>query len=204
MAGPKILLVEDDFAVRSLARRALENSGYQVVEAATGDEALRICKDRAAEIDLLLSDVVLPGGVNGCELADQLLGQMPALKVLLVSGYSPGVIGNGPNLLEQHHGFFLQKPFPPQVLVSTPCGVVWTARRRKSPPRPRYLNWPAAGVIPRSCFPALFQIRLLRRFDIRQLRDEITHMNERELYESSFDSVNDRVRRQSAGASAAV
>ena len=115
----KILLVEDDFAVRSLARRTLESSGYRVVEAATGDEALRICKDRGTKIDLLVSDVVLPGGINGCELADQLLGRMPSLKVLLVSGYSPGANANGPNPQERHNSFFLQKPFPPQTLIRT-------------------------------------------------------------------------------------
>ena len=104
---------------RSHVLRTLESSGYQVVEAATGDEALRICKDRGTKIDLLLSDVVLPGGINGCELADQLLAQMSSLKVLLVSGYSPGAIGSGPNPQERHNSFFLQKPFPPQALIHT-------------------------------------------------------------------------------------
>jgi two-component system, cell cycle sensor histidine kinase and response regulator CckA len=112
-----ILLVEDDPGVRSLTKRTLEKSGYQVFEAATGGEALRVLENCPADINLLLADVVLPGGVSGCDLVDQFLGRMPSLKVILISGYGPDAIGSGASPPDRQNCSFLQKPFPPQVLI---------------------------------------------------------------------------------------
>jgi hypothetical protein len=81
-----ILLVEDDDAVRRLAAIHLEAEGYRVIPAGDGEEALRICRSREERIDLLLSDVVMPGP-SGSELATSLAKVRPGLRILLVSGY---------------------------------------------------------------------------------------------------------------------
>jgi PAS domain S-box-containing protein len=109
-----ILLVEDEAVVRGLARRILEQAGYSVVEASRGDEALRFCAEHAAEVDLLLTDVVMPE-MSGKELADRLKSQYPELKMVFMSGYTDESI--------VHHGVldssveFIQKPFTPAALV---------------------------------------------------------------------------------------
>jgi two-component system cell cycle sensor histidine kinase/response regulator CckA len=110
-----ILLVEDEEVVRGLARRILEQAGYSVVEASKGDEALRFCAEHAAEVDLLLTDVVMPE-MSGKELADRLKPKYPELKMLFMSGYTDEAI--------VHHGVldssveFIQKPFTPAALVT--------------------------------------------------------------------------------------
>jgi CheY-like chemotaxis protein len=110
-----ILLVEDETSVRELASRMLRQQGYNVLNAANGDEALRVAQEQAeAEIHLLLTDVVMPQ-LGGRELADRLKTMRPDLKVLFISGYT----GN----TDVHHGFlepgvaFLSKPFSPQMLA---------------------------------------------------------------------------------------
>jgi len=85
----RILLVEDDADVRMVMRNELETSGYQIWEAANGLEALNVWKTNASQIDLLLTDIVMPGGLNGWDLADRLKEERPSLKVILVSGYNP-------------------------------------------------------------------------------------------------------------------
>src|SRR5262245_5052489 len=84
-ASETVLLVEDDAAVRSLARRMLQRAGYAVVEASGGDEALRLVEDGLA-FDLLITDSVMPG-VSGRLLAERLIASRPALRVLIMSGY---------------------------------------------------------------------------------------------------------------------
>lgn len=109
-----VLLVEDEEVVRGLARRILEQAGYSVVEAGKADEALRFCEEHAAEINLLLTDIVMPE-MSGKELADKLRSQCPDLKMLFMSGYTDEAI--------VHHGVldsdvgFIQKPFTPAALV---------------------------------------------------------------------------------------
>jgi two-component system cell cycle sensor histidine kinase/response regulator CckA len=103
-----VLLVEDEDVVRGLARRILEQAGYSVVEAGRAAEALGFCEEHIGEIDLLLTDVVMPG-MSGKELADHLQLQRPDLKLLFMSGYTDEAIGN--------HGILdssvqlIQKPF---------------------------------------------------------------------------------------------
>jgi CheY-like chemotaxis protein len=113
--GETLVLVEDEASVRALARQALELSGYTVLEASCGPEALELCQQLARPIHLLVTDVVMPGGMNGRELAEQLRSLRPELKVLFISGYTNEAI--------VHHGvlgsgyFFLQKPFTPYLLM---------------------------------------------------------------------------------------
>lgn len=108
----KILLVEDDVAVRMVARDVLEASGYQVWEASDGLEALNIWKANAPQIDLLLTDIIMPGGLNGRELADRLREERPGLKVILMSGYSPDQFGT-----IQMDNHILPKPFSLESLT---------------------------------------------------------------------------------------
>jgi PAS domain S-box-containing protein len=109
-----ILLVEDEEVVRGLARRILEQAGYSVVETGKAAEALHFCEEHAAEVNLLLTDVVMPE-MSGQELAAQLKSQCPDLKTLFMSGYTDEAI--------VHHGVldscveFIQKPFTPAALV---------------------------------------------------------------------------------------
>ena len=106
VAHGKILLVEDDANVRMVMRDVLEASGYQICEASTGLEALEVWKTNASQFDLLLTDIIMPGGLNGWELAQKLSKEQPSLKVILMSGYSPDKAGN-----IQPHSCMLQKPF---------------------------------------------------------------------------------------------
>lgn len=114
-----ILLVEDDVAVRLLARRILEVHGYHVWEAASGREALEIWRSMTDKIHLLLTDVVMPDGVTGRELAEQLCVRAPALKVVYTSGYSQDVLGNDTSFLRRNKHNFLRKPCASDVLLNT-------------------------------------------------------------------------------------
>lgn len=115
--GEKILLVEDDESVRLMSRRTLENFGYRVVEAASGRKALELWPNHASTIDLLLTDIVMPDGINGRELAERLRTQMPALKTIFVSGYSLNAFRDGTEFLDRCDNYFLQKPYRSSALL---------------------------------------------------------------------------------------
>jgi PAS domain S-box-containing protein len=118
----KILLVEDDANVRAVARNVLEASGYHVWEASDGLEALNIWKANAPQIDLLLTDIIMPGGLNGRELADRLREERPRLKVILMSGYSPDQFG-----IIQGYNRILPKPFSLESLTQAVRSCLDTA-----------------------------------------------------------------------------
>jgi CheY-like chemotaxis protein len=110
-----ILLVEDDEPLRKLVSQILERTGYSVVSASNGEEALRLIDNPGhAGIDLLISDVVMPG-IGGKALAEQLQARLPDLEVLYISGY--------PDEAVMHHGMldegiaFLQKPFSATAII---------------------------------------------------------------------------------------
>jgi CheY-like chemotaxis protein len=89
----KILIVEDDDALRAYSVEILSELGYEVVEAKTGAVALEVLG--RSEIDLLFTDVVLPGGMNGRQLADEAIRRRPGLKVLFTTGYTRNAIVHG-------------------------------------------------------------------------------------------------------------
>jgi PAS domain S-box-containing protein len=103
-----ILLVEDESNLRRLARQYLETQGYQILEAEDGAAALQIADGHQGSIDLLLTDVVMPG-MNGRELAEQISAQRPETRVLYMSGYTENAIGHD-GLLDAGVNL-LQKPF---------------------------------------------------------------------------------------------
>jgi two-component system cell cycle sensor histidine kinase/response regulator CckA len=103
-----ILLVEDENVLRSLVRLVLEGQGYQVLEATSMIEALDVAADYGGPIELLLSDVVMPGG-SGPELAEKLAATRQAMKVLFMSGYTDDVVLRSGVLADSSS--FLQKPF---------------------------------------------------------------------------------------------
>ena len=110
-----ILLVEDEPAVRSVARRTLERKGFRVIEAANGEEALRVADQDGVTIDLLLSDVLMPG-TTGSALAEELRKRHSGLKVLLMSGYDESYLAAHTSPVAGAE--FLEKPFTPSDLVS--------------------------------------------------------------------------------------
>ncbi len=109
-----ILLVEDEDVVRGLARQILEQAGYNVLDAGSGQEALRLGREHNEPIHLLLTDVVMPE-TSGREIAQRLTSMRPATCVLFMSGYTDDAI--------VHHGVldsnveFIQKPFTPVALA---------------------------------------------------------------------------------------
>ncbi|AWM39442.1 Blue-light-activated protein [Gemmata obscuriglobus] len=109
-----VLVVEDDDRVRRLARIALQRFGYTVLDAPSAEEALRVCERPEPPIDLLLTDVVMPG-MGGRELAEVVARLRPGIKVLYVSGYADdAVVRHGVLRAEVA---FLQKPFTPAALA---------------------------------------------------------------------------------------
>jgi PAS domain S-box-containing protein len=120
--GETILVVEDEPALRALARRVLEAYGYRVLESASGVEAISLWEEHALQIDLLLTDMVMPGGVNGRELALKLKEQDRGIKVVYTSGYSPEAIAEGLDLIEGVN--FLAKPYRPGALAKIVHGCL--------------------------------------------------------------------------------
>jgi CheY-like chemotaxis protein len=127
-----LLVVEDEPSLRELVVRVLELCGYHIYQAKNGVEALEVWARHKEEIDLLLTDMVMPEGMTGRQLAERLQQEDPALKVIYTSGYSPGMAGKDIALLE---GFnFLAKPYPPSRLaqVVRECLDGKNERARKS------------------------------------------------------------------------
>ncbi|MEO8619598.1 MAG: two-component regulator propeller domain-containing protein [bacterium] len=116
-----ILLVEDEEALRRLASRVLTRSGYNVLTAASGDAALEVAALYPGTIDLLVTDVVMPG-MSGRELAERLMPLRPGMRLLYASGYTQdAIILHGVSSLETA---FLGKPFTPDALLRKVRGVL--------------------------------------------------------------------------------
>ncbi len=114
-----ILLVEDDYQVRVMTRRVLESLGYNVLEAAGATEAISIWDENSSKIELLLSDIVLPDGMSGRELANHLRHRRSGLRVVLMSGYSQERVGHDTSLFRRPKAHFVQKPSSTSVLART-------------------------------------------------------------------------------------
>ncbi len=109
-----ILLVEDESALRAVARRVLVRYGYQVIEAPDAESALGLAAAHSETLDLLLTDVIMPG-LSGAELANRLTALRPRIRVLFMSGYSDEAIAQQGVLAPR--SAYLQKPFEPEALA---------------------------------------------------------------------------------------
>jgi two-component system, cell cycle sensor histidine kinase and response regulator CckA len=115
--GGTILVVEDEDSLRSLIRRSLARKGYTVFEASNGEEALAIAREQGSKIDLVLTDVVMPG-MRGRELAEHLKAFCPKLRVIFMSGYDEAEVLNQETPPSQRRQTeFIEKPFTPESLV---------------------------------------------------------------------------------------
>ena len=129
-------------AVREIAVAILRSLGYRVLEAPDGDEGLRVFGAHAAEIDMLLTDVVLPGKVRGRELAERITAIRPEVKVLFMSGYTENSI--------VHHGRLddgvqlLGKPFKREQLARKVAEVLGTVAGRMKRPKAA-TSWTSGG-----------------------------------------------------------
>jgi PAS domain S-box-containing protein len=151
-----ILLVEDEPNLRRLAHQYLEKQGYRILEAEDGAAALQIASGHQSKIDLLLTDVVMPG-MNGRELANKITAQRPEIRVLYMSGYTENAIGHDglldaginllqkpfslPTLKERVRELLDSEPIPQEVamLQATQSGI--DSQRKKIPPfRARRFN----------------------------------------------------------------
>lgn len=112
-----ILVAEDEPGLLSVTSRILKRAGYRVLEAADGQLALALWRQHAGAVDLLLTDLVMSGGLSGRRLAEQLQLEQPRLKVLYMSGHSDEVAGRDLGLREGVN--FLQKPFASAHLLAT-------------------------------------------------------------------------------------
>lgn len=112
-----VLVVEDEASLRDLAVRVITQQGCQAMAAANGKEALDIWAKHKNDISMLLTDMVMPDGISGGELAKQLRAQKPELKVVYTSGYSPELLNPGVEIQEGVN--FLSKPYRPATLLRT-------------------------------------------------------------------------------------
>ncbi len=111
-----ILVVEDDAALRQVSARALSRHGYRVIEAANGVEALQLWHRHGQQIDLLFTDVIMPEGVTGLELAERLRSEKERLRVLMTSGYDPERSAQVPR--GDGRFSYLAKPYEPTALAA--------------------------------------------------------------------------------------
>jgi PAS domain S-box-containing protein len=128
--GETVLVIEDEPAMREVTRRILSRSGYHVIAAAAGHEAIEIAASHTGDIDVLLTDVVMPR-MLGKEAAERIRALRPGVKVLFMSGYaqgvldSQGVVDAGVNLI--------QKPFSEAQLLATLGQIIATATPHRAP-----------------------------------------------------------------------
>jgi len=125
-AGETVLVVDDEPAVRVVTKRILQRSGYAVLEAAGGVEALDTLREHPGPIHLLLTDVIMPE-MNGRDVAQRVRAQRPGIRVVYMSAYSPEAIAHE-GLLDEGAAF-VRKPFESGLLLQTVRRTLDTAQR---------------------------------------------------------------------------
>ena len=128
-----ILIVEDEPAVRGLVQSSLECYGYHVRTSNSGAAAIKDWSDRLDEIDLLITDVVMPDGASGWELARRLQARKPLLKTLYMSGYSTTMTAMDSVPATLNRNTFLQKPFRPKKLAELVRACLEESQQRPGP-----------------------------------------------------------------------
>ena len=112
-----VLVVEDDNQLRAILRRYLTSWGYTLLEAPSGVAALELVRQHAGPIDLLLTDLVMPGGLDGRSLSKHVIAEQPRIRVIFMSGYTEHAAIKNAELGPDDH--FVQKPFSAQLLCET-------------------------------------------------------------------------------------
>ncbi len=110
-----ILVAEDEPALRELVQAVLEDAGYHVLLAEDGPSALSLFAERGDGVDLVITDMMMPGGISGRDLAAQLQARKAGLRVIYTSGYSADLMGQSAPRADEIH--FLQKPYDPDTLL---------------------------------------------------------------------------------------
>jgi PAS domain S-box-containing protein len=113
----RVLLVEDDAFIRSMLTRFLQREGYRLTAAMDGPSALEAWATAQGQFDLLITDMVMPNGLSGAQLAERLRGQNPQLKAILISGYSPELLDADAEQLKSIR--MLMKPFTHEKITET-------------------------------------------------------------------------------------
>ena len=126
-----VLVVEDEPGVREVAVSILRDYGYRVLEAADGEEALRVFGSHASDIDLLLTDVVLPGKLRGRDVAERVTALRPQVKVLFMSGYTENSIVHNGRLDDGVH--LIGKPFKREQFAAKVAAVLSAAPHMPAP-----------------------------------------------------------------------
>jgi CheY-like chemotaxis protein len=121
-----VLLVEDEPLVRMTAADELEEAGFQVLEAANADVALKVLEARSAEVHVLFTDVNMPGSMDGLALAEQVHRRWPHVLLLISSGYARLHPDEIPD-----HGRFMPKPYRASTLVRHVHELVGAAKGRE-------------------------------------------------------------------------
>ena len=111
-----ILLVEDDLAVQRVTKITLTRLGYQVLVASNGHQALRIWQERKAEIKLVLTDMIMPEGLSGKDIARRFKNDLPGIRIIFMSGYSADIAGT--DFSQAEGDFFIGKPFEMHALAT--------------------------------------------------------------------------------------
>lgn len=112
---PTILVIEDEPVLLSLARMVLENSGYHVLEASSGDEALKLWQQKKDTVDLVLTDMVMPGSLSGPQVAQMMRADNPTLQIIYSSGYSMDSMVDSTGDTDPKS--YLPKPYVPSTLI---------------------------------------------------------------------------------------
>jgi len=129
-----IFLVEDEPVLREMARDILESYGYRILEASSGKEALGMWNLTRGKIDLLLTDMIMPEGISGAELAQRLLAGQPHLKIIFTSGYTANEVS--PEILAKTRARFLQKPYTHDMLAKIVRDTLDGRSPVSNPPQP--------------------------------------------------------------------
>jgi PAS domain S-box-containing protein len=124
--GESILLVEDNADVRRLGVAALEQLGYQVLQAPDGHSALKLVDNVALRVDAIFTDVILPGGMSGPEVVDRIRAKRPGVPALFTSGYTPDSVGAHPRLAGERR--LLMKPYRIDALADAIRKTIDAAR----------------------------------------------------------------------------
>jgi signal transduction histidine kinase len=112
-----ILIVEDEPVLRDMTQTILQECGYRTLEAASGREAFQVWEQHRESIDLVLTDMVMPEGISGMELAERLVAAKPGLRIIFASGYSMDDLDTA--FVRDGHALFLQKPYTHLTLAKT-------------------------------------------------------------------------------------